>query len=124
MKKLTALQLAFFFNDNPSNKNPGVEGPLLRPATSSMLLTTRSRSAKKETTPHPFYGRRLLTQRLLNQREREASIKPTATIGVNKVRDDLAGDRQSRTLYLNDTRTVREGRTVHSQEHSREFLLN
>ncbi|CAM9869585.1 unnamed protein product, partial [Laminaria digitata] len=85
----------------------GVEGPLLRPATSSMLLTTRSRTAKKETTPHPFYGRRLVTQRLLNQREREAGIKPTATIGVNtQGRDDLAGDRQSRTLYLNETRTA------------------
>lgn len=73
-----------------------------------MLLITRSRTAKKETTPHPFYGRRLLTQRLLNQREREASIKPTATIGLKtKGRDDLAGDRQSRTLYLNETRTVR-----------------
>lgn len=58
---------------------------------------------KKESTPHPFYGRRLLTQRLLNQREREASIKPTATIGMNKGLDP--GGRK-RALYLNDTRTV------------------
>lgn len=81
------------------------ESPLIRAATSSVLLTTRFRAAKKEATPHPFYGRKLLTQRLLNQREREASIKPTATIGMNKGLDEASGGRK-RALYLNDTRTV------------------
>lgn len=72
-----------------------------------MLLTARSRAAKKEAIPHPYYGRKLLTQRLLNQREREASIKPTATIGINKGLDEAAGGKK-RALYLNDTRTVSE----------------
>lgn len=70
-----------------------------------MLLTTRSRATKKEAIPHPYYGRRLLTQRLLNQREREAGIKPTATIGRNKGLDEADGGKK-RALYLNDTRTV------------------
>lgn len=56
-------------------------------------------------TPHPFYGRRLLTQRMLNQREREASIKPTATIGMSKGLDEATGGKK-RAVYLNDTRTV------------------
>lgn len=71
-----------------------------------MLLTARSRAAKKGAVPHPYYGRRLLTQRLLNQHEREASIKPTAIIGVNKGLHDAVGGGKKRALYLNDTRTV------------------
>ncbi|CAM9774333.1 unnamed protein product [Ectocarpus sp. 4 AP-2014] len=93
-RRVAALEVA---------EDGGIESPLIRAATSSALLTTRSRAMKKESTPHPFYGRRLLTQRLLNQREREASIKPTATIGMNKGLDP--GGRK-RALYLNDTRTA------------------
>lgn len=90
---------------HPLLTRPGVESPLIRAATSSVLLTTWSRAAKKEVAPHPFYGSKLLTQRLLTQREREASMKPTATIGVNKGLDEASGSRK-RALYLNDTRTV------------------
>ncbi|CAM9807709.1 unnamed protein product [Scytosiphon promiscuus] len=95
-RRIAALEIA---------EDGGVESPLLRAATSSVLLTTRSRAAKKEVTPHPYYGRRLLTQRLLNQREREASIKPTATIGMGKGLGEAAGGKK-RAVYLNDTRTA------------------
>lgn len=90
---------------HPLSTRTGVENPLIRAATSSVLLTTRSRAAKKGATPHPYYGRKLLTQRLLDQREREARIKPTATIGISKGLDEASGGRK-RALYLNDTRTV------------------
>lgn len=89
----------------PFPKRTGVESPLIRAATSSVLLTTRSRAARKEATPHPYYGRKLLTQRVLDQIEREATIKPTATIGTNKGLDEASGSRK-RAVYLNDTRTV------------------
>eukprot|EP00903_Cladosiphon_okamuranus_P008869 g8491.t1 len=95
-RRVAALEVA---------EDGGVESPLIRAATSSVLLTTRSRAAKKEITPHPYYGRKLLTQRVLNQREREARIKPTATIGMNKGLDQASGSRK-RALYLNDTRTA------------------
>lgn len=98
-----------------------MEGPFLRPATSSVLLTTRQRVTKKATAPHPYYGRRLLTQRVLEQREREASIKPTATIFVKTGLDGLVGGGtgtpggHQHQVYLTGTRTVRTAHKINKK---------
>ncbi|CAM9442607.1 unnamed protein product [Choristocarpus tenellus] len=96
----------------------GVESPLLRPATSSALLTTQARVCKKTEIPHYIYGQRLLTYGMLKKKEREAKLMPTARIFADKSMDGditrgeggrLSGGRsntEGRGVYLNDMRMV------------------
>lgn len=84
----------------------GVEGPSLRPATSSSLLTAQAIVPKRVTVPHHYYGQRLLTQHLLDQREREAGIKPTS-IMFTKRDDDGVGSPRSYGVCPTNHRAVR-----------------
>ncbi|CAM9122055.1 unnamed protein product [Discosporangium mesarthrocarpum] len=110
--RLTAMTQRRLMAAREVSEDGEVEGPLLRPATSSALLTTRTRMPVKVEAPHHYYGRRLLTRRRLNEREREAKFKPTATISVNQgLTGDMCAEGGSaggwdgqRSAYLNDIR--------------------
>lgn len=85
------------------------EGPFLRPATSSVLQTTRPAAAVRATVPHLYHGQRLSTKCLLNKREQEALIKSTATLGHHgDVREDTP-----RPMHFNDSRAVGLSATEH-----------